>query len=119
MPEDTPAAVSIEIVDDGQGAELLIDRVAGVDVTGGVVRLRLAVDRTDPRTRQMRTVVTVRLACSLAAFAQLHDALGQARAQLERAGVLQRPAPAPSAAAGNGGTPPAGTAPPRRPKARH
>ena len=113
MPEETPATAPIEIVDDGQGAEMLIDRVAGVDVTGGVVRLRLAVDRTDPRTRQMRTVVTVRLACSLAAFAQLHEALGNARGHLERAGVLQRPA-APSAA-GNGGPP----ARPRRPKAHH
>jgi hypothetical protein len=111
MSQEIPATAPVEIVDDGQGAELLVDRVAGVDVTGGVVRLRLAADRTDPRTRQMRTVVTVRLACSLAAFVQLHEALGNARRQLERAGVLQRP-PAPSAAAGSGGPPTR----PRRPK---
>jgi hypothetical protein len=123
MPDRTSEPPPIEIVDEGGCSEILIDRLVGVDVTGGVARLSLATDRTEPRTQQMRAVVTVRLACSLPALVRLHDALGNMRAQLERAGMLSRPPAPQSRMNGNGGAPAAASTgiapdPPRKKRPR-
>lgn len=85
------------IIDDFSAGELYIDGYRGIAHAHGAVKINLTVDRFNPESGDLKTVVMQRLVLTLPNFLTVLESLNAFAARLEEDGLIVRPTETPNA----------------------